>query len=310
MESTATENPLSDVGPDLQPSGRAAPPPQIEDVGPDLQPSGRLSWRWEREQFDAYLKARGIVGFGDTAGTRLQRTQVRQMEKSLAEAGLDAQQVLKQALGDEGNSAITEAWQIEADEEFGCPMGMALWQNTGCIFLLVGAFLGASFWAAYNSTPHISDAELERQAIARYRDAMAEEKRRQANDLYPEPEPEPEPDAGSAYVFFGLSMAMLALSVLALLSGRGGKTPPAETAPEAGMAQAGGAPQARKQAAMLAARRQPPSQQAAVTGAAAPAAGSAAEPSKPDLSDAADFLRARRAPADAPQAEQGQEAIV
>ena len=86
MESTSTENPLSDVGPDLQPSGRAAPPPQIEDVGPDLQPSGRLSWRWEREQFDAYLKARGIVGFGDTAGTRLQRTQVRQMEKSLTAA--------------------------------------------------------------------------------------------------------------------------------------------------------------------------------------------------------------------------------
>ena len=306
MESTSTENPLSDVGPDLQPSGRAAPPPQIEDVGPDLQPSGRLSWRWEREQFDAYLKARGIVGFGDTAGTRLQRTQVRQMEKSLTAAGLDAQQVLKQTLSDEGNSAVTEAWQIEADEEFGCPMGMALWQNTGCIFLLVGAFLGASFWAAYNSTPHISDAELERQAIARYREAMAEEK-----DLYPEPEPEPELDAGSAYVFFGLSMAMLALSVLALLSGRGGKTPPAETAPEARMAEAGGAlpaspPQARKQAAMLAARRQPPPQ-AVATGAAAPAAGAAAEP---DVSDAADFLRARRAPADAPQAEQGQEEFV
>ena len=35
--------------------------------------------------------------------------------------------------------------------------------------------------------------------------------------------------------------------------------------------------------------------------------GAAAEP---DLSDAADFLRARRAPADAPQAEQGQEEFV
>ena len=91
-----TPNPLAN---------RAAP--VAEDLGPDLKPTGKSravwdgeEWTAERRGFDHYLAARGMGGMADTASSRMQAKQVREMEKALdaGQAGVNPNFKLTDAL--------------------------------------------------------------------------------------------------------------------------------------------------------------------------------------------------------------------
>ena len=211
----------------------------VEDVGPDLEPTGktptgaiRENWMEERDSFQAYLASRGIGGLSDTAGSRMQRKQVRTMEKMLGAEGADGRAALDKVLRDPASSAIVEAWREEEDKDYGCPGSLALMPNLICVTLLVGLFLFASFKAAYDSTPRISDQELEKQAIMTYREKMAAGQR--AYDGM-EPEPEPEPVEAEAHIdaqiFLAASVFFFLLGLVTLASSSGGDE--AEEAPAA-----------------------------------------------------------------------------
>ena len=84
---------------------RAAP--VAEDLGPDLKPTGKSrgvwdgeEWTAERRGFDHYLAARGMGGMADTASSRMQAKQVREMEKALdaGQAGVNPNFKLTDAL--------------------------------------------------------------------------------------------------------------------------------------------------------------------------------------------------------------------
>ena len=179
-------------------------------------------------EFVDYIAAGDDAGLDDTAGSRLKRTQVGIMEKSLNEAGLDGPKVLAEALADTRNQAIAEAWQIEADEEFGCPMPLTKLSNVGLIFTIIGVLVGISFYFAYESTPQLDDEALQKAAVQRFRASMA--------GATPEPEPEAdeevEPAATSAYVFLVLSAVLGLLSVSSMMASGGGEAEPAAAQPQ------------------------------------------------------------------------------
>jgi hypothetical protein len=218
----ATGNPLS-LG------GRA------EDVGPNLEPTGKKwvggmhdDWMAERDSFEAYLAARGMGGLSDTAGARMQRKQVREMENRLAGEGEDGRAILEKVLRDPANTGIIEAWREEEDTDYGCPGALALLPNLLCLTLLLGLLLTACFSAAYQSTPQISDEELEKTAIRVYREKMAAGQR-DMDGMEPEPEPEPEEAAEphtDAYIFLAASIGFFLLGVVALATSEGGDDEP------------------------------------------------------------------------------------
>ncbi len=221
---------------------------EIEDVGPNLEPTGkrwaggmRDDWMAERDSFEAYLEARGMGGLSDTAGARMQRKQVRQMENRLAREGEDGRAILEKVLRDPANTGIVEAWREEEDTEYGCPSALALLPNMLCLTLLLGLVLAACFSAAYKSTPSISDEQLEKAAIMAYREKMAAGQR-DVDGMQPEPEPEPEEVAEphtDAYIFLAASIAFFLLGVVALATSDGGgdEAPAAVTGSSAASAQ-------------------------------------------------------------------------
>ena len=231
------------------------------DIGPDLEPTGKSrpaygtsDWMEERRGFDSYLQARGVGGMGDTAGSRMQAKQVREMEKTLGSgkggvdpnfnlADIDASgarllrlrrflqprlitrtpfilsfELTVRCIADLRSAAIVEAWKQEEDDDFGCPTSLALLPNLACLTMILGLFFALTFVTAYESTPKITDIQLEKDAIAKYRDSMQNGERDSALDPEPEPE-EGEPVAGSAVIFMGLSILFLVISLWALLTG-------------------------------------------------------------------------------------------
>ena len=266
METTG--NPLA-----LEPAGG-----RVEDVGPDLAPTGktptgaiREDWMEERDSFQAYLASRGIGGLSDTASSRMQRKQVRTMEQMLGADGADGRAALDKVLRDPASGAIVEAWREEEDKDYGCPGSIALMPNLLCLSLMVGLFLFACFKAAYDSTPRISDEQLEKQAIMAYRVKMAAGQR--AEDGM-EPEPEPEPVEAEAHmdakIFLAASAFFFVLALWTLASSSGGDE--AEEAPAARAAPAQPAVPAQPAApqsavTFLQQRQNPPPQGAAVSSA-------------------------------------------
>lgn len=226
----AAANPLAGMWGDVTRSASLA------DVGPDLQPTGKVrrgrmcdDWVEERGTFEAYLAARGHAGLADTAGGRMQRKQVREMEKRLDAEGQDGRAVMDQVLKDPSSGAIVDAWRQEEDADFGCPGSLALLPNLCCLALMVGLLLFACFNAAYQSTPTLSDEQLEKAAISAYREKMAAGERA-AEGALPEPEPELdlEPEAHTdAYIFLAASIGFFVLGVVALTSSSGSDNAPA-----------------------------------------------------------------------------------
>ena len=155
------------------------------------------------DAFESYIRSGEDAGLDDTAGSRLKRTQVAQMEASLNDVGLNGRQTLADALADSRNAQIAEAWQIEADEEFGCPMALTNPRNVVLLFTCVGLLLLAAFYLAYASTPDLSDEELRREAVLRFREEVA------AAKAVGEQSSEAEEETGiEAQIFLGVSLAL------------------------------------------------------------------------------------------------------
>ena len=155
------------------------------------------------DAFESYIRSGEDAGLDDTAGSRLKRTQVAQMEASLNDVGLNGRQTLADALADSRNTQIAEAWQIEADEEFGCPMALTNPRNVALLFTCVGLLLLAAFYLAYASTPDLSDEQLNREAVLRFREEMA------AAKTVGEQSSDAEEKTGiEAQIFLGVSLAL------------------------------------------------------------------------------------------------------